>query len=132
MSQQNVEIVRSVYEAWNAKDMTALRELYHPDVVIHHVEGWPEPGPSVGREAVFREFEQLRDAWGRDTLEPVSDFIEGADSVVVRDVWHGTGGHGPDAEMEFTRVFNLRDGKIVSIQIFWDHAEALQAAGLRE
>jgi ketosteroid isomerase-like protein len=52
---ENVEVVRRVYDAWNAGDMTALRDLCDPDVVMHHPKGWPEPGPSVGREAVLRE-----------------------------------------------------------------------------
>ena len=131
MSQENVEVVRAVYEAYNADDMDALRELYHPDLVMHHVEGWPEPGPSVGREAVLREVEQLREAWEGDTLEPVAGFIDSGDRVVVRDVWRGAG-QGPEADMEFTRVFTIRGGKIIGIEIFWDHAEALEAVGLSE
>ena len=65
MSQENVEVVRRVYDAWNAGDMTALRALCDPDVVMHHPEGWPEPGPSVGREAMIvriREFYDTGDA----------------------------------------------------------------------
>jgi ketosteroid isomerase-like protein len=57
MSQENVEIVRRACEAWNTGDLTALRDLYDPDVVMHHVEGWPDPGPSVGREAFLHESE---------------------------------------------------------------------------
>jgi ketosteroid isomerase-like protein len=45
MSQENVEIVRRAYAAWNAGDMEALRELYDPDVIMRAIEGWPEPGP---------------------------------------------------------------------------------------
>jgi ketosteroid isomerase-like protein len=85
----------------------------------------------VGRDAVPREIEQLREAWEGDTLEPVTDFIAAPDRVIVRDRWHGTG-RGPDADMEFTRVFTLREKKIVSIQIFWDHAKALKAVGLSD
>jgi ketosteroid isomerase-like protein len=33
MSRENVEIVRAAYEAWNAGDMGALRELYDPDAI---------------------------------------------------------------------------------------------------
>ena len=131
MSQENVEVVRRVYEAWNAGDMTALRDLCDPDVVMHHPEGWPEPGPSVGREAVMRQWEQIRDAWTGDTLEPLMGFIDAADRVVVRDAWRGTG-QGPDADMEFSRVFTLRERKIIGVDIFWDHAEALEAVRLRE
>ncbi len=67
-----------------------------------------------------------------DTLEPVTDFIDTADLVVVRDASRGTGSEGPDADMEFTRVFTLGERKIIDIDIFWGHAEALEAAGLRE
>jgi ketosteroid isomerase-like protein len=46
MSQENVEIVRRQFEAWNAGDMDAFRELCDPEVVMHHVKDWPEPGPT--------------------------------------------------------------------------------------
>jgi hypothetical protein len=108
--------------------MTALLDL-HPDVVVHHPEGWAEPGPSEGREAVLRQWEQLRDTWAGDTLEPVTDFIATADRVVVRDAWRGTG-QGPDADMEFSRVFTPRERTIIDLDIIWDQAEALKAAGL--
>ena len=64
MSQENVKVVRAVFEAWNAGDMDAVRELYDPDVIVRYPEGVPEPGPFVGREAV-------------------------RDRVAVRTVWHG-------------------------------------------
>jgi hypothetical protein len=38
------------------------------------------------------------------------DFIDAADRVVVRDAWRGSG-QGPDADMEFTRVFTLRTAR---------------------
>ena len=43
MSQENVEIVRAVYEAWNAGDMEAARERYDADAIMRMPEGWPEP-----------------------------------------------------------------------------------------
>jgi ketosteroid isomerase-like protein len=66
MSQENVEIVRAAFEAWNAGDMDALREMHDPDVIARPPEGWPEPGPYAGREAVMRWFEQLRETWDAD------------------------------------------------------------------
>ena len=90
MSQENVEIVRAVFEAWNAGDMDALRELYDPDVIMRTPEGWPEPGPFVGREAVMRQWEQHRETLDADAVEPISDFIDAADRVVVRYLaWRG-------------------------------------------
>jgi ketosteroid isomerase-like protein len=129
MSQENVEIARAFFEAWNARDIDGVRELHHPDVVLRTVEGWPEPGPYVGREAVMRFFEQLRDTWDADTVETVSDFSDAADRVVVRYIWRGAG-HGPESNMELTAVFTVRNGRIFGLELFWDHAEALETVGL--
>ena len=68
MSQENVEIVRAGFERWNAGDMDAFRELLDPDMILRNPEGWPEPGPFVGREAVIRQWKQQRETWDADTL----------------------------------------------------------------
>ena len=131
MSQQNVETMRLAFKAWNSGDLDTLRELADPDAFLRMPEGWPEPGPFVGREAVMGQWEQLREAWDADVLEPVGDFIDADDRVVVSFIWRGTG-HGPDANMNVTGVYTVRDGRISGWELFWDRAEALEAVGLRE
>ncbi len=131
MSQENVEVVRTAFAAWNAGDMDTLRELYDLDVITRSLEGWPEPGPFVGRDAVMRQFERLRATWDADGVEPISDFIDAGERVVVRTVWHGAG-VGPEANLEFTHVYTVRRRRVVFLEYFWDHAEALEAAGLSE
>jgi ketosteroid isomerase-like protein len=131
MSQENVEIVRAAFEAWNAGDMDALRELYDPNVIGRPPEDWPEPGPWVGREALMRQWEQQRETWDADALELISDFLDIGDRVAVRQIWRGAG-HGPESNMEMTNVFTVRKGKIFGQEFFWDHAEALEALGLSE
>ena len=131
MSQENVEVVRASFVAWNAGDMDAFRELYDTDAILRTVEGWPEPGPYVGREAVWREIEQLRDSWDADAFEQVSDFIDVGDRVAVRFIWRSEG-RGPEAAMEYTHVYTVRKGKIFGVEFFSDHAEALEAVGLSE
>jgi ketosteroid isomerase-like protein len=131
MSEENVEIVRASFRAWNAGDMDALRELHDPGVIARPLQGWPEPGPFVGREAVMRQFEQLRGTWDADDLELISDFVDAGDQVVVRCVWHGVG-QGPEANLEFTVLYMVRKRMIFYLEYFWDHAEALEAAGLSE
>ena len=126
-----MNVVRAVYEAWNTGDMDALREMYDPDVIMRLPEGWPEPGPYVGREAVWREIEQLRDTWDADAFEQLSDFIDVGDRVAVRYVWRSEG-RGPESNMEYTHVNTVRKGKIFLIEFFRDHAEALEAVGLSE
>ena len=131
MSQENVEIVRAAYAAWNAGNTDAFRAFYDPEVILRPPSMWPEPGPFVGRETVMRFFQQTREIWDTDTLEPISDFIDAADRVIVRYTWRGAG-RGPDSIMEMTNVVTVRKRKIFYQEIFQDHAEALEAAGLAE
>jgi ketosteroid isomerase-like protein len=131
MSQENVEVVKAGYAAWNTGDMDAFRGLLDPDVLLRHPVGWPEPGPFVGREAVTRQFEQLRETWDADAIELTSDFIAVGDRVAVRQIWHGAG-YGPEANIEFTNVLTVRKGKIIGVEQFWDHAEVLEMLGLSE
>jgi ketosteroid isomerase-like protein len=131
MSQEEVEIVRAAFAAWNAGDMDALRDLHDPEVIVRPPKGWPEPGPFVGREAVMRQFEQMRATWDADAVELISDFVDAGDRVAVRFVWHGVG-QGPESNMEVTYVATVRKGRIFNIEYFFDHALALAAAGLSE
>ena len=111
--------------------MDALRELYDPDAIMRPPEGWPESEPFVGRDAVMRQFEQLRSTWDADTVEPISDPIDVGDRVVVRTSWR-RGGPGARVNLEMTQVLTVRKGRIVYLEFFWDHAEALEAVGLSE
>ena len=131
MSQENVETVRRAFEAWNAGDMDAFRELIAPDAIVRTLAGWLEPGPHVGREAAMRFFDGIREAWDADTLEWVGEPVAAADRVVIAMTWHGAG-HGPQVKMEMTCIYTVRNGSIRGWEFFWDRAEALEAVGLRE
>ena len=101
MSQENVEVVRSSLAALSAGDWEAVRETLDPEVVIgRELEGWPETGPFVGRDAVMRQWEGNREPWGASaTVEPVS-IIDAGDRVVARVITHGAG-RGPAVHVEY-------------------------------
>jgi ketosteroid isomerase-like protein len=128
---ENVEVVRAFFDAWNAGNMDAVCALYHQDAIMRMPEGWPEPGPYVGREMIMRAYEDLRGTWDADALEPISDFIDASDRVVVTYFWRGAG-YGPEANLQVTAVYTVRKGKVVYQEFFWDHAEALETLGLSE
>ena len=131
MSQENVEIVRNYFKVWNAGDMEGVRELYDSDAVMEAMPDWPEPGPFVGRDAVMEQLSRVRAAFDRDSVEFLSDPVAVGDRVIARVGWHGIG-RGPQSDMGWTTVSTIRDGRILKVQYFWDHADALEAAGLRE
>ena len=131
MSQENAEVVRAFYEAWNAGNMDAVHQACDPEIIMRTPEGWPEPGPYFGRDAVARAFEQVRETFDSDWQELVSDLVHVGDRVAVRTIWHGVG-HGPELKQESTPVFTVRRGRVFYIEFFSDHAEALEAVGLSE
>jgi ketosteroid isomerase-like protein len=132
MSQENVEIVRRSTELWNAGDVGALRELLHPEAVLHIPEGLPEKGPFSGADEVIDQYRRMHEAFTHHDL--VSTNIEArGDWVIVRYCWSMQGAHsGIEGELRYTGVFRLREGKIIEVRYCWDEAEALEAAGLRE
>ena len=131
MSQENVEIVRAFFEAWNVGDMSACGESYDPNVVVRYADGWPEGSePIMGRDAVMRQWEQQREPFDADTLE-LRNVIDLGDRVVARMTWRAVGS-GPDLNIEVTSVSTFRKGKTILAEFFWDYAEALEAVGLSE
>jgi ketosteroid isomerase-like protein len=131
MSRRNVEIVRAAYSAWNAGDMEALGALYAVDAVTRGLDDWPEAGPNVGRDAIVTQYRRMIDAWDENSVQMVGPPVEAGDRVAVRTSLRGAG-RGPEFKVELSGVYTLRNGLIQSVDFFWDHAEALEAAGFSE
>jgi ketosteroid isomerase-like protein len=130
MSQENVELLRSVYEAFNRGDFEAVVRAVHPDIEFIRVGGFP---PVRGAAAVREWMEP--DALEDQRFEPL-DFTVNGNKVLVHQ--HVTGrGAGSGMELDFTSlaVFTLDDdGLVTRLEGFLQHeeAEALKAAGLSE
>jgi ketosteroid isomerase-like protein len=131
MSQENVEIIRAAYDAWNAGDTDAVRDFHHPNVIARYGAAWPEPGPFVGRDAVVRQIEELRQTWDASQADATTDFIDAGDRVIAEFVWRATG-RGPAFRLEGAAVYTMRDRMIFEIEYFGNLAEALDAVGLSE
>jgi len=100
------------------------------EVVLRAAEGWPER-VFRGKDAVRSFYEGFAEIVGRDSV--IEDLIDAGDVVVTRMRAHMTGAQsGLEGEMRFTQVTTFRKGKVVLAEFFWDHQEALEAAGLSE
>ncbi|HEY2182020.1 MAG TPA: nuclear transport factor 2 family protein [Solirubrobacteraceae bacterium] len=131
MSQANVAVVKRGIDAWNSGKVDALRELYDPDVIVRSIEGWPEPGPYVGRDAVIRQWKKQREAFNADAIEVIGDYVAIGDRVAVRVIWRGAGS-GPEANIELTALFTVRNDVVFATEFFWNHSDALKAVGLED
>ena len=127
MSQQNVELVRRIYDAWD-RDGSA-RDFIAKDVEYVNPGYAVEPGTRVGRKS----FAVVRDTY-EDFKIRVERLIDaGGDDIVVLARYTASGtASGVTLEGEHGYVWTLRDGQAVRFRWFSSHAEALAAAGLPE
>src|SRR5437763_1200504 len=139
MSQENVEIVRAVFAAWNAGDMEALEALsphFHPEFVYHPRADEPDPSPHVGRDAYERLVLGFVESFSEVTFE-VLELIDAGDrviaSTVLHAVLHGQGSaSGAGVSDTYVFVYKLRDGLVVEGWEYRTKQEALEAVGLSE
>jgi steroid delta-isomerase-like uncharacterized protein len=130
MSQENVEIVRRSFDAWNDGDVDAIRRFYAEDVVVK--TGITEGTTFEGDDPIGRWAAEMRETWAECHYE-VERVFEADDEVVSFYRWIGVGREsGVEVARDLTGVHRIRDGKIASERIYLDREEALEAAGLRE
>jgi ketosteroid isomerase-like protein len=131
MSEENVEVVKHSFDAWNERDVEAIRRCYAEDVVVQ--TGITEFGRTFeGDDPIGRWVAEMQETWAEVHFEAERIF-EGDDVVVSFYRAIGIGREsGVEVVRDLTGVYRLRDGLIVSEQVFLDREQALEAAGLSE
>ena len=131
MSEENVELVRSVYEAFNRRDWDSAFGLVVPEFEFTLKQGL-NTGTHRGREDVRLAIEDQASAFDVWIIEP-EEFFERGD-VVVAFVKFRLQPKGSDAEFEIRigTLWTIRDGKLLSAEGFPERDMALEAAGLSE
>ncbi len=126
---RNVELSLEGFRLFEVADMDGLVALYGKHSEIWHPEGWPEPGPTVGRRGARRQFEALREGWSEHRV--IVEEIEGReDWVVARVRWQARGGvSGADVEVSYSAATRFEDGLIAEVHYCWSHEDALAVAG---
>src|SRR3954453_6563642 len=138
MSQENVEIVRRVYELvnrWGAhpgERDPEIPPLIHPEVEFHTYAHAPEAGVYRGREAVFVYHERVFGQFESVRVE-LEELLSVGDRVLVISRQH-TVPRGSEAEIvqQVVELWKVRDGLLADRRTFPTRAEALEAVGLRE
>jgi uncharacterized protein len=133
MSQENVEIVRTAFAAFERGDMDALLELCDDDIAITQPPDLPGiPGEQRGHSGVLEALAIWPEQWEDYRSELVRIVADRGDLVVVTARTRGRGKQsGVQVEMDFAFVFTVSDEKIVEWRLFMREDQALEAAGLR-
>ena len=131
MSQENVEIVRQIYDAYLSGDYEAAFARIDPEVEFD-VSIRPEGKVYHGHEGVADALRTWTGTWETFRME-VEEMIDAGDHVVGVERQSGQGrGSGIPLAQHYFSVFTLRDGKVTRIIWLPTREQALEAAGLSE
>jgi ketosteroid isomerase-like protein len=131
MSQENVEIVHSAYEAIRERDFEALIPFVDPEVEIVSLLLEPE-GPYRGHEGMRRFWADLFDVFPNWRPQP-REIRDLGENVVLRLDVEGEGAlSGFPVEQTVWQVVRFRDGRVTWTRFFRTEPDALEAVGLSE
>jgi ketosteroid isomerase-like protein len=132
MASANLELVRSIYAAWDRGDYSSAAWA-HPGVEYVIADG-PSPGSWGGLTGMAEGVRDALSAW-KDVRQEAEDYRElDAERVLVFTRWYGSGKtSGVDLGQMRTRgadVFHIRNGKVIRLVTYFGRERALADLGL--
>ena len=132
MSEENVELIRRAYEAWNEGGAEATKEFWTEDVELHDPPTLPDSRVVRGRDAVAGYLTDQVSVVGDMKVTPVDVRTRGATVALRMELTLHGAKSGVDVPGEMPQVIEIADGRILRIRLFFTWEEALEAAGLGE
>jgi ketosteroid isomerase-like protein len=133
MASANVELVRSLYAAWNRGDFEATFEWAHPEIEFVIVDG-PSPARWVGVTGMAAGFRDFTEAWEGYRLEAV-EYRELEDERVL--VLHHPIARGKTSRLDVGKlsmrtanVFHVSGGQVTRLAAYFNSRQALADLGL--
>jgi ketosteroid isomerase-like protein len=115
MASSDVEIVRELYDAFNAGDIARVRELMHDDIEWVEPPGYFVPeaaGTTRGLDEVFAVFERYPEYWESFAPTP-EEFYDAGDGVVfVIGTQRGRTHGGNEVAGSFINFWRVEDGRL--------------------
>ena len=134
MSQENVEIVRGIYAAWERDDFDAA-DWAAPDIEFVIADG-PAPGSWSGLARMADGFRDSIRPWENWTVTAEENRALDQERVLVLQHY---GGRGKESglDIEQTRssganLFHVRAGRVTRLVSYMDRTRAPEAVGLVE
>jgi ketosteroid isomerase-like protein len=126
MASANVELVRSIFEAWECGDYSSS-EWAHPGIEYVVVEG-PEPDSRTGLAGMAEAWGEFLSAW--DDWRIFADEYRELDDDRVRVRVHASGrskASGLELEQTGARggtcLFHVRSGRITRLVVYYDFTD---------
>jgi ketosteroid isomerase-like protein len=127
VSERNIEIVQSAFDAYLRGDETAMYALTTPDIVVTQFPDQLDGGDFHGQDGARRVMAEWTGTWEDWQIE-LLDAVEEGQRVFVSARQRGRGkASGAPMETDATFVFTVRDGLISRWQMFHSDEEARRA-----
>jgi ketosteroid isomerase-like protein len=128
---------RLTAEALNRRDVDAVVRGYRPDYEFHPPHEFVDAGfmpPCYRGPAGYHKFvSDWSDVWGAELrVEPLELIDLGTRIVILYNVPTRGQASGVRLTGKWATVSTLKHGRVVRDQVYLDHAEALDAVGLRD
>ena len=132
MSQENVRIVRGMYDAFAQGDVPGVVEAMEPQIEWNEADNFPyaDGNPYVGPDAVVEGvFKRVGDEWEYWSVD-IEELLDAGDTVVALGRYKAAHkGTGSSIDAQFVHVWRLRNGKAAKFQQYVDTAQVLRAVG---
>ena len=132
MSEENVEVVRRIYERLNSGDVEGFAELCDEDFVMDMSERVFNPDTYRGPPGIRRFYEGVEEAWESYRWEVEDTRVSGNSVVAMLHCLGQSREGGPGVDWRVAWVWKFRDRKAVSARFYREREDALEAAGLSE
>ena len=115
MSQQNIDLVRSAYEAYNRREAETLLGFFDPDIDWHVPDSLPWGDHVHGLEAIGRFFEGLKPYMGGDHEVAIDELVDAGDRVVALVHHRGTAPAGERYDVPSIMVWTVGGGRLTAL-----------------
>ena len=123
MSQENVQLIRGIYEAFSKGDVPAVLEQLDESIEWNEAENYiyADRNPYIGPQAVLEGvFTRLGTEWEGYTVTP-EEFLDAGDRVVVLGTYSGIYKvTGREVRAQFAHVWGVKEGRVKSFQQYAD------------
>ena len=131
MSSANLDLVRSIYAAWEHGDFGSL-DWAHPEIEFVIVGG-PDPGNWTGLTGMADGWRGWLSAWENYAAQADEYHDLDGQRVLALGRMSGRGkASGVHVETEFANVFQISGGKVVRLRLYSSRVHALADLGLDE
>ena len=131
MSQENVEIVRTVLAALNRGDLDAAFKDAARDAEVDLTRAVGLDSGVYDLDEFRRLSEEFAKSWDSVRYE-ADEYLDAGEHVVMPFTNHLLGRDGIDVQARGIWLWTIRDGVVVRLCLYQVRQDALEAAGLRE